>query len=68
MKKLECDYCKGDLSTTGNCVDYRLQLSAQRIPSCGAYITDVMIYAPIHEDHHFCGFKCLKKWMDNVKT
>ncbi len=34
-----CDNCSKDLTTTGNCVDYRIVLASEEIPSRGNVAT-----------------------------
>jgi hypothetical protein len=69
MKQVICDHCKEDLSNTGNSIDWRLSLINEKIPSWGGAVTDMFIYAPIHDDNgnpidkHFCGMGCLKAWI-----
>lgn len=58
-----CDGCQRDITETGNSVDYRLLLIADRLPISGNTVTDMMIYPPIKRDHHFCGLDCLKDWI-----
>jgi hypothetical protein len=66
-----CDGCGGDITTTGNSVDYRLALVTQSpIPwyvaegqNSGA-VTDMMIWPAIKETHHFCNnLDCLRAWL-----
>lgn len=63
MKKEEihCDYCKRDLTSTGNSVDYAIQVKNRRLPSYGGTVTDMMIYPPFEHDLDFCGVGCLRK-------
>lgn len=65
MTKIDCDGCGADCGWSGNSVDYRLDLKSVSIPgpggSCAA--TDMMIWPEIGRDHHFCGLRCLRKWL-----
>jgi hypothetical protein len=61
--KFECDQCGRDLTTTGNCVDYRLALLNERLPSRGPVVTSMAIYPPIEADAYFCGVPCLAAWI-----
>lgn len=67
MKNIEikCDSCSMDLSSTTNCVDYRLSLVNDSLPSRSNVVTSMMIYPPIDRDAHFCGINCLKKWLSS---
>lgn len=61
---ITCDQCGKDLATTGNCVDYRIALKNESIPSWGGgAVTAMMIYPPLEQDHYFCSWRCLTEWM-----
>ena len=62
---IRCDHCGDDLTTTTNCVDYRLRLSVERIPSAGGVVTLMNIAPPMDDDKDFCGFACLRQWLEN---
>ena len=62
-----CDQCQRDLATTGNCVDYRIALLNERIPSTGGFVTAMNIEPKLKQDYHFCGWKCLCDWMDATR-
>lgn len=64
-KKVTCDGCGNDISSTGNSIDYRLLLKAEKLPYRSACVTDMMIYPPIERDAHFCGIGCLRVWLDS---
>jgi hypothetical protein len=57
-----CDGCGADLTTTGNCEDYRLGLIVESIPSRGGAVTAMAAYPPLERDAHFCGIRCLDHW------
>lgn len=59
----ECKYCQRDLSTCGPVMDYRLVLKCESIPIDGATV-DVYMQPPIESDLYFCGFGCLKQWVN----
>lgn len=61
--KIECDSCNGDLTTTTNCVGYRLALKTERIPTLGGYVTLAHIAPYLDRDYHFCGVGCLTEWI-----
>ena len=61
--EIKCDQCGRDLSATENCVDYRLALLNQEIPSRGGAVTSMMRYPPLDQDAYFCGTRCLKAWV-----
>jgi len=61
-EEIVCDQCGGDLSTTTNCVGYRLSLQAERIPPAGPTVTLMHIEPPLKHHAHFCGLKCLWAW------
>lgn len=58
-EKVTCDTCGADLNATSNCVDYRLTLTAELLPSRSESVTMMMIYPPIDRDRHYCGVRCL---------
>jgi hypothetical protein len=62
--KITCDRCEADLTTTGNCEDYRLALVNERVPSRGGATTDMIVYPLINVDMHFCGLTCLTEWVN----
>lgn len=64
MKMVKCDECRGDLSKARNSIAWRISVKCEYIPlESGVSLTDVWMEAPIAEDGHFCGLKCLKKWV-----
>ena len=69
MKNVEikCDTCGHDLTSTGNSIDWRLALTAERKPSRGGFVTDMMIYPAIKHDMHFCALPCLDLWRDRER-
>ena len=62
--KVTCDGCGKDLTTTDNSVDYLLALMNQSLPTRGPVVTDLGIRPKIKRDCHFCGIRCLRKWLD----
>lgn len=60
-----CDNCNADLTYTYNCIDYRLALMNQHMPSKGGAVTAMLIHPIIDKDAYFCGIKCMKKWIEN---
>lgn len=58
-----CDYCKKDLTETGNCIDYRLKLTSEKMNPKGDFLTLMNILPPINQDMYFCGVECLKSWI-----
>jgi hypothetical protein len=60
-----CDACGRDISTTTNCVDFRLALTTERLPAESDVVTLMHISQPIGRDHHFCGVRCLTAWVES---
>jgi len=58
-----CDHCSKDLTVTTNCIDYRLTLTPERIPSVSGPVTAMLIHPPIDSDKHFCSIVCLQNWL-----
>lgn len=63
--KITCDNCEMDITYTGNSIDWRINLSNERIP-CGPCdengmmaVTDMMIYPCMKRNYHFCGSDCM---------
>lgn len=63
--KIECDYCKFDLTYTTNCVDYYLTLSLCKKTNNTNISTLMHIEPPINGDMHFCDVRCLKRHFEN---
>lgn len=63
VHQISCDQCGGDLTVSGNSVDYRLALVNQKIPSNSGFVTDMMIHPPLERDCHFCRVACLVRWL-----
>ena len=60
--KITCDQCGEDITTTGNCVDYRIVLANQSIPSLGGVVTAMDILPHLkHDYYYFCSTDCLKE-------
>lgn len=57
--KIECDGCGRDLTTTGNCVDYRLHLSNESIPGWGGVVTSMYLTPILDNDLYVCSRGCL---------
>ena len=65
--EIKCDGCGGDLTSTGNMVDYRLALNVESKPLRGNFATAMSISPPLERDHHFCGVQCLDHWRDRER-
>jgi hypothetical protein len=66
--KIACDGCGDDLTTTGNCVDYRLALLNETIPTRGGFVTMMVMYPAIDDgDKYFCDLRCLDHWRDRLR-
>ncbi len=62
---IKCDNCDADLKYKSNSVEYRLVLvseSKNARPGIQSY-TDMMNYPSIDSKKHFCGLRCLGKWV-----
>lgn len=58
-----CDQCGKDLTWTSNCVDYRIVLASETIPSLDGPVTLMSLEPPV-ETSHFCGLRCLKAFVE----
>lgn len=64
--KYGCDYCNRDLTYDEGCDSWRLELSSKKMDFApGGFRYAIMTYSPIERTYHFCGLKCLKKWMES---
>lgn len=61
--RITCDRCEANLTSTGNCEDFRLLLSPEAIPSVGGFVTAMVMLPALDRDYHFCGWKCLVGWV-----
>lgn len=61
-----CDGCGNDLTSTSNCVDWRLALVNERLPIASgvATVTSMGVYPATMQDGYFCGVDCLRSWLD----
>lgn len=62
--EIVCDSCGNDLTQSSNCVDYRLALVNERVPSVSGVVTSMGAYPAIKHDAHFCEIACLRDWLD----
>lgn len=60
--EIKCDTCERDLTSTGNCEDYRIALLNQSISSRGGLVTLMALWPALESDMYFCGEFCLLKW------
>jgi hypothetical protein len=65
-----CDACGADITSTGNCEDWRLVLDVQakmpqyeRDGKSGGAVTSMNLPRPIDGPLHFCDLKCLLEWV-----
>ena len=61
-KKITCDFCDRDLTTTGNCMDFRLALNVESIRPNAGFVTLMNLPPPMDRNKHFCGLNCLNGW------
>lgn len=75
LSPIICDGCGKDITTTGNCQDYRLRLTtfspmpwyAAEGRDSGA-LTLMAVYPAIKNDLHFCNsLRCVKSWVEKLK-
>lgn len=59
---ITCDHCGEDLTTTSNCVNYRIVLSCEQIPSAGGMVTLMHVERPLNRRLDFCGERCFAQW------
>ena len=57
--KVTCDKCGKDITTTGNCENWRLAVINEPIPSRGGVVT-LMHAEPVLETNlYFCSWNCI---------
>lgn len=61
--KITCDQCGADLTTTGNCEDYRIALRNESIQSRSGFVTVMGASPHLKSNAYFCGTRCLAKWV-----
>lgn len=61
--QVNCDHCQNDLAYGGPTPAYRLLLHAEEIPIQTTMTNLVMVYPPVEHDMHFCGLRCLHRWL-----
>jgi hypothetical protein len=65
---VNCDLCNKKLNEpTHFPADYYLRLSQASAPSAGGFIYDVCVYPLLKSSMDFCGFGCLKDWLEKEK-
>lgn len=62
--KVLCNFCQSDLTHSEGITKHLLQLTCCAAPHEGGYVLDVYIEPPLKETQHFCGFGCLKHWLE----
>lgn len=63
--QVHCDECGADITYTGNCDGFRVVLSSEAMqhePGCNV-VTDVYVTPQFPQPRHFCGEKCLVRWI-----
>lgn len=75
LSPIICNACGKDVTSTGNCEDWRLALTAQaKLPWYvaeglgGGMVTTMAIPKPLNGTKHFCDLGCLEKWIGNRST
>jgi len=67
IDKVTCNQCDRDLTETTNCIDYRILLGNEKIPSTPGFVTAMAKHAHIEQGTcHFCNVSCLKKWVGDL--
>lgn len=61
-----CDFCGGDITTSGVAQDYRIVLMSEPKQHVGLSSKLVRIEPSFPKPLHFCGDRCLVRWA--VKT
>lgn len=60
--KVTCDECGSDLTSTGNCMDYRLVVQSERIGSRVGVVTAMYLGPQLDEPKYFCGWRCFNEY------
>lgn len=62
--QVNCDACGKDITATTNCIDWRIELSCQKLATLGGVVTSMCAEPELKRNHHFCGLNCLLKWVE----
>ena len=62
--KIICDNCKNDLSFSAGSYEHSLILKDRHFGPSTDMVYDFYFYPFLEEDKNFCGFACLKKWLE----
>ncbi len=63
-KKIRCESCDGDLSTTRNAISWRIKVENEPILSVTSEVDTDVIEPQVRGKCFFCGLGCLKSWVD----
>lgn len=67
VESVTCDDCGQDLTSTTNCVGWRIGLLNEPIlsrPSSGLdFVTAMHVSPSLAHDHYFCNLHCLAHWL-----
>ena len=64
MIKLLCDHCKTDLTYSRGGYDHCLRLSDRKFGPDSCAVADYYMEPLLDDEKIFCGFACLKKWLE----
>ena len=64
MSKILCNQCTGDLTYSMGGYDHCLTLKDRCYGPEGSAVSDYYMVPCLEEDKFFCGFGCLKKWIE----
>jgi hypothetical protein len=68
--KVTCDGCGDDITYAVGMAEQSLALVLRhrRVKDHNAPVHCAVVYPLIDETKHFCGFDCLRKWLDSQPT
>lgn len=64
IRKITCDLCGTDLTTTDNMVGWRIVLKSEQIPPAGGALTAMSLGPDFKSAKHFCNARCFSKWCE----
>lgn len=59
-----CDSCKKDLSSTTNCMDYRIKVESENIQPVSGFVSLMNASPHFYDALHFCGKVCLRNYFE----
>lgn len=62
--KTNCNHCGRGLDDAGAMPTFMLTLMSGMVPNSGDIVYSYASHPEIDAEHHFCGLRCLKNWIN----